>query len=461
MADNSLKQYIDVYEEHKALIDSHSAPLMNSLRPAACEALKNCVLPKKGAENYEHTDLNEILAPDYGLNLARVPISINPLEAFRCGVPSLSTSLFMLLNDSFAATRAGRDSLPEGVEMCSLPDFCRRHPEVAEKYYGQIAPLSNPIVALDTMLAQDGVALYVPKGVKVEKTIQLVNVLNNGLPLMAVRRVLVIIEDDAEARVLVCDHTQNPELDFCSIGVVEIFAGKRSRFDWYDMEESTERTSRLNTIYTRLDEEANVMIDGITLFNGRTRNEYHGVFTAPHAELHLYGMGIEDEQRRLETYTHIDHSATDCRTDELFKYVVEDEAVGSFTGRIYVAHGASGTEAYQANRNIVGSPTARMYSKPQLEIYNDDVKCSHGCAVGQLDEMQIFYLRSRGIDEAEARLFLKQAFMADVIDAVSLPELRDRLHVLVERRFAGEKMSCEHCGGSCHPETHPETKEEL
>lgn len=449
MADNALKQYIEVYEEHRALIDSHSAPVMNERRPAAADALKDMTLPRKGSENYEHTDMSAILAPDYGLNLARIPISINPLEAFRCGVPSLSTSLFMLLNDSFAATKSGRESLTEGIEMCSLPDFCRRHPEIAEKYYGRIAPLTNPIVALDTMLAQDGVALYIPKGVKVEKPIQLVNVLNNGLPLMAIRRVLVILEEEAEAKVLVCDHTQNPELEFCTIGVVEIFAGKRSRFDWYDMEESTRKTSRLNAIYTRIEEEANVLIDGITLFNGRTRNEYHAEFTAPHGELHLYGMGIEDEDRRLETYSFINHASPDCHTDELFKYVVEDEATGSFTGRIYVAHGASGTEAYQANRNIVSSEKARMYSKPQLEIYNDDVKCSHGCAVGQLDEMQIFYLRSRGIDEANARLLLKQAFMSDVIDGVRLPELRDRLHNLVERRFAGEKMSCENCGAGC------------
>lgn len=451
MADNALKQYIDVYEAHTALIDSHSAPVMNSVRPAACAALKECRLPAKGSENYEHTDLSAMLSPDYGLNLARIPISVNPLEAFRCGVPSLSTALFMLLNDSFAATRAGREALPEGVEMRSLPDFCRRHPEIAERYYAKAASLSNPIVALNTMLAQDGVALYVPKGVKVEKTIQLVNVINNGLPLMAVRRVLVILEEEAEAKVLVCDHTQNRDLDFCALGVVEIFAGRNSRFDWYDLEESSQKTSRLNAIYARLDEGANVLVDGITLFNGRTRNEYFGDFTAPHGELHFYGMGIEDEQRRLETYSHVNHSAPDCHTNELFKYVVDDEAIGSFTGRIYVAHGASGTEAYQANRNIVGSPTARMYSKPQLEIYNDDVKCSHGCAVGQLDEMQIFYMRSRGIDEATARLLLKQAFMTDVINAVRLPELHDRLLTLVERRFAGEKMSCETCQGSCHP----------
>ena len=116
---------------------------------------------------------------------------------------------------------------------------------------------------------------------------------------------------------------------------------------------------------------------------------------------------------------------------------------------IYVDENASQTVAYQANRNLVGSDEARMHSKPQLEIYNDDVKCSHGCAIGQLDPMQIFYMRSRGISEAEARLLLKQAFMADVIEGVRLPVLRDRLRQIVDRRFSGEDASCAECPAKC------------
>lgn len=451
MTDRALQQYIELYEEHTALIDSHSAEVMNALRPEACEALRTSTLPAKGSEDYEHTDLSELLAPDYGLNLARVPIGVSPLEVFRCGVPALSTALFMLQNDTFSATRAGRESLPEGVEMCSLPDFCRRHPEVAKAHYGRIADMKNPLVALDTMLAQDGVALYVPKGVKLERPLQLVNVINNGMPLMAVRRVLVILEDDAEARILVCDHTQNDTERFCALGVVEIALGARSSLEWYDLEESTRLTTRLNAIYSQQGEDSRLLIDGITLFNGTTRNEYHARFTAPHATLRLFGMGIEDDARRLDTLSRISHDVPDCKTEELFKYVVEDQALGAFSGRIHVAPGASGTEAFQANRNIVGNDSARMYSKPQLEIYNDDVKCSHGCAIGQLDPMQIFYLRSRGIDEADARLLLKQAFMADVIDAVPLDELRERLHILTERRLAGERIDCDNCAAACHP----------
>lgn len=162
-------------------------------------------------------------------------------------------------------------------------------------------------------------------------------------------------------------------------------------------------------------------------------------------------MDIGDEKRHLSTYSRIEHAVPRCHSDELFKYSVDDEAYADFIGRIYVAEGAEKTEAYQSNRSLVCSDTAKVSSRPQLEIYNDDVKCSHGSATGQLDPMQLFYMRTRGLSEETARLLLRQAFMADVIDAVAIDSLRDRLHLLVEKRFAGVASACASCrGAGCH-----------
>ena len=273
---------------------------------------------------------------------------------------------------------------------------------------------------------------------------------NNNAPLLASRRILIVMEEDSEAKVLVCDHTQAPKIDFCSVQVVEIVAGERSRLDFYDLEESTQRTARLSSLWMRQDADSEVLLDSMTLYNGITRNEFHTRFAGRHARLHMLVMGIEDESRRLDTYSRISHDVPECNTDELFKYVVDDDAVGSFAGLIYVAEGAMKTEAYQSNRNLVGSDSAKMHSKPQLEIYNDDVKCSHGTAIGQLDEKQLFYMMTRGISEEHARLMLKQAFMSDVIDGISLPPLRDRLKLMVERRFAGEQTACSSCPVGCN-----------
>lgn len=440
---SAINQYLDLYTQHKELVDSNSAHALNALRTEAFIALESMTLPKAGSDNYENCDLEALLAPDYGLNIANVPIDVNPSATLSCDVPTVSRSLSMLINDTYTAS--GFPGNVDGVEICSLREAAVNHPDLVKDYYGKLANLSNPIVALDTLLAQDGMFLYVKKGTKLEKPLQLINILENGAPLMAVRRILIVIEEDADAKLLVCDHTQNPETDFLSLETVEIFVGKNARFDYYSLEESSQKTKRLSSLYLKQEEGSNVTVDGLTLFNGYTRNEYNCSFEGENATLNLFGLAIEDDNRKISTYSNIAHKKPNCKSEELFKYTADDNATASFTGRIYVDYGATGTEAYQANRNLIGSDSATITSRPELEIYNDDVKCSHGCAIGRLDDMQLFYMRTRGLSEDTARLLLKQAFMADVIDKIEIPVLRDKLHLMVERRFAGEKSACQNC----------------
>lgn len=442
---NALTQYIDLYKAHHPLIEKSSAEALGYGRHAAMLKLEQCQLPAAGSENYECTDLNAMLAPDFGINLADVSMDVNPELSFRCGVPDMNAAHLYVLNDSVRIPESTSAGLPEGVEVCSLRDMARKNPDFIRRYYGAAADADNPLVALDTMLMRDGICIHVGKGIRLEHPLQLVNILAGSVPLMAVRRLLIVVDDDAEATLVACDHTQTSGVCLMSLQTIEIFVGERARFDYYDLEESSKDTRRLSTLWLRQEAESNVMIDGITLYNGETRNEYYCRFQGEHAELRLFGMGIEDKERRLDSYSYVDHAVGKCHTEELFKYVVDDHAAGAFAGIVYVAPGASGTEAYQSNRNIVGSGDARMWSKPQLEIYNDDVKCSHGTATGQLDSMQLFYMRTRGLSDETARLLLKQAFMSDVIEGVRLESLRERLHHLVEHRFAGESASCAGC----------------
>lgn len=442
---SALKQYLNLYREYHSLIDSHSVPGINAWRPGAAKILEDTVLPKANYGNYKNCDLNAMLAPDYGLNIARLDIDVNPAATFRCDVPTLTPTPFIVVNDT--VTESGCRELPEGVFAGSLCEFANKEPELFDRFYGKAADMTNPAVALDSLLVQDGFVLLVRKGVRLDRPLQLVNILQNGAPLMAVRRILVIIEDEADARLLVCDHTQNPETDFLALETIEIFAGRDSRFDFYSLEESTPRTTRISALYLKQDRGSRVVIDGITLYNGNSRNEYYCSLLDEGASLRLLGMGIEDEIRTLSSYSRIEHLAPRCKSDELFRFTADDRARAAFIGRIFVAPGAVGTEAYQSNRNLVGSDEAKIESQPELEIYNDDVKCSHGSAVGQLDPLQLFYMRTRGLSEVTARLLLKQAFMADIIDGIGVESLRDRLRLLVERRFSGSASACASCSG--------------
>ena len=441
----SKTQYINLYRECRNLITSHSSEVMNALRDEACCHLEQQGFPAKRVEDYKYTDVEALFAPDYGLNIGRLDIPVNPYDVFKCDVPNMSTSLYFVVNDTFYNRALPKATLPEGVILGSLKELSAQHPELVSTYYGQLARTEeDAVTALNTMLAQDGLLLYVPKGVVVEKPIQLVNILRADVNFMVNRRVLIVLEDNAQARILACDHTTD-EVDFLATQVIEAFVGRGASLELYELEESTPRTTRLSNLYVRQEADSNVHINGITLVGGTTRNTTRVVLTGRGAHIDLCGMAIADKQQHVDNHTFIDHAVSDCTSHELFKYVLDDEATGAFAGKVLVREGAQHTDSQQTNRNLCLTRQARMYTQPQLEIYADDVKCSHGATVGQLNEDALFYMQQRGISFVEARQLLMRAFVGEVIDGVGLEALRDRLHHLVEKRFRGELGKCGDC----------------
>ena len=439
------QQYIDLFSQCEAMICRHSTEVMNAPRAAAFADFERLGFPTRKDENYKYTDVSKFFEPDYGLNLNRLDIPVNPYDVFKCDVPNMSTSLYFVVNDAFYNRALPKSHLPEGVLFGSLSELAAQHPELVKKYYGKLADTSKDgVTALNTALAQDGVLLYVPKNVVVERPIQLVNIFRSDVDTMANRRILVIMEPRSRARLLVCDHSID-DVKFLATQVVEIFAGEGAYFDYYDLEESSVSTTRFSSLHVRQAARSNVLVNGITLTNGLTRNNYYVELDGEYAESSLCGMAILDKEQQVDTYTHITHAVPNGTSDELFKNVLNDRAVGAFSGRILVKEGAEKTVANQTNRNLCATREARMYSKPQLEIYADDVKCSHGMSTGQLDENALFYMRSRGIPFEEARMLLSVAFTADVIEHVRLEALKDRLHKLVEKRFRGELAKCADC----------------
>ena len=442
---NSEQQYIELFAQCEAMICKHSAEVLNSPRTKAFEDFKRQGFPTRKVEAYKYTDVSNAFAPDYGLNLNRLDIPVNPYDAFRCDVPNMSTALYFMVNDSFYNKALPKSNLPEGVLLGSLKDLSESYPELVGRYYGKLAETSkDAVVALNTMLAQDGLFLYVPKGVVVEKPIQLVNILRADVNFMVNRRVLVVLEDGAQARLLMCDHAMD-KVDFLATQVIEAYVGTGATLDLYELEENTTATRRFSYLNVYQEADSNVLLGGITLHNGLTRNTTRVTLAGRGAHIDLSGMAIADKHQHVDNHTFIDHRVSDCTSRELFKYVLDDSAVGAFAGKVLVREGAQHTASEQTNRNLCVTREARMYTQPQLEIYADDVKCSHGATVGQLDENALFYMRQRGISEREARLLLMFAFVGDVVDRIRLDALRDRLHLLVEKRFRGEMGKCQGC----------------
>jgi len=440
-----MEQYIEFFKSQRDKIDALSATLLNSCRDKAFEAFEQLGFPVYKSENYQETNISNLLETDFGFYLDSVASNFNPHKVFHCSVPNLSSHVHFVLNGHFYQEEK-ETHLPKNVFSGSLNVFANQYPELFSKYYNQQATQKGDgLSAFNTMFAQDGYVLYVPKNVIVENPIQLANILCGSINSLVNRRILVIIESGAQAKLLICDHTKDEKPLIAATQVTEIYVGENAVFDFCELEESSKNTIRLTSNFVQQAASSNVMMNNVVLSNGITRNNYQIDLEGEHAETNLYGMAILDDCQKADNYTLIHHKVPNCQSAELFKYVLDEEALGVFSGRIIVAPGAQKTQAYQNNRNLLTGDKCRMYSKPQLEIYADDVKCSHGMTTGQLDETALFYLRSRGIPNDEAVLLLKSAFTNDVIQGIRIEGLRDRLKLLVEKRFRGELVKCQGC----------------
>ncbi len=453
---SSEQQYIELYEQARQMIFNHAPEEMNAVRDEAFEDFKRQGFPSRKVERYKYTDIDKLFAPDYGVNLNRLEIPVDPYQAFRCDVPNLSTSLYFVVNDTFYNKALPQASLPAGVIIGSLRDhFSHRSPLTAHlsKYYAKLAKTSDDaITALNTMLAQDGMLVYVPKNVKVDRAIQVINILKatpqnaqRVVPdLMVNRRVLIILEEGAELKMLFCDHAAD-DRNFLATQVIEAYVGANASLDLYCLEETHYKNVRLSNVYIDQQRDSRVNHNVITLHNGTTRNKLDLTFSGEGAECGCYGCVIADKQQHVDNNTLITHKVAHCTSNELYKYVLDDKSTGAFAGRVLVEHGAQKTTSQMTNQNLTATKEARMYTQPMLEIYADDVKCAHGSTVGQLNNAALFYMRQRGISLKEAKLLLQNAFINEVIDKMQLEPLRDRLHYLVEKRFRGELNKCDGC----------------
>ena len=463
---NSENQYIDLYEQAAGMIKSHAPEAMNAVRDQAFEDFRKLGFPSKKVEQYKYTDIQKLFEPDYGVNINRLEIPVDPYEAFRCDVPNLSTSLYFVVNDAFyregkLEVRGERlphstPKLPEGVIVDSMANvFSHPSPLTSHlsEYYSKLAKTGDDaITALNTMLAQDGMLVYVPKNVKVDRAIQVINILkatpSNAqkvvTDLMVNRRVLIVLEAGAELKMLFCDHAAD-DRNFLATQVIEAYVGDNASLDLYCLEETHAKNVRVSNVYIDQQRDSRVNHNVITLHNGITRNKLDLTFSGEGAECQCYGCVIADKQQHVDNNTLIVHKVPHCTSNELYKYVLDDKATGAFAGRVLVEHGAQKTTSQMTNQNLTATKEARMYTQPMLEIYADDVKCAHGSTVGQLNDAALFYMRQRGISLNEAKLLLQNAFINEVIDKMQLEPLRDRLHYLVEKRFRGELNKCDGC----------------
>ena len=313
------QQYIDLFQQCREDIDNNSVDLMNELRDAAFDTFKEMGFPTSKEEEYIHSNISSAFDSDLGLNIRDIPIPVNPYDTFKCDVPNLSTNLHFLVNDRYYENSNQVEGLPEGVYAGGMKEFAKKYPAIFKEYYGEGGDYSkNGLVAYNTMFAPDGFVLYIPKGVKIDKPLQLINILRGAVDLNVNRRLLIIAEAGAKAKLLICDHAID-DVHFVVTQVTEIFANESSEIDFYELEENSTKVTRLSSLYTAQQSKSNVIASNITLHNGYTRNNYRFRLLGEEAHATIGGLAIADKDQHVDNYAFLDHASPNCTSNELFK----------------------------------------------------------------------------------------------------------------------------------------------
>ena len=439
-----VQEYINLFESNKALIDKPCTRKLNEEREKAFVRFRAEGFPKLKDENWLHTNVAKKFETDYGMDLGRKAGANSVKGSFTCDVPNLKTVRGYIVNDCFAITEEDRNKLPKGVLIGKINEIAESNPEIIDSFYNQLASKGDSIVQFNTSFVQDGIILYVPKNTVIDETIQIVAQLQTNVDILTNRRLLVVMEENSHASLLLCDHSSTDKKSL-SIEVTEIFIGRGASLDLYELEETTESNTRLGNLFVNQKHDSRFNHCNITLTNGFTRNYIEVALDGEGADTNIDGLAIGDKKQHIDNRTLVEHKKGHCTSNELYKYILDEESIGVFAGKMLICTDAQQTVSQQTNRNLCLTSCARMYAQPQLEIYADDVKCSHGSTVGQLDENALFYMQQRGIPADEARHLLMYAFAGEVIDNIKLEALRERLHILVEKRFRGELNHCKGC----------------
>jgi Fe-S cluster assembly protein SufD len=444
------EKYIELFQNNRALISNGEPDFLKQLREDAIQSFGKSGFPKRKEEHYKYTHLEPVFDGELDFVFKSRNIEFDDKELFRCDVPMLDSHVLTVLNGFF--NNPGTPPLYElenGIIYGSLKEATLRYPELVAKYLGKNASMKNEtFVSLNTAFSQDGIFLYVPDGATMDKPIQIIHLLLSDKNQMVHHRNLFVVGKNASAQVIICDHTLAPHM-FLTNSVTEAYTGENGNLDILRLQNEHNNSCQVTNTWITQERASRCQHSTITLHGGLVRNNLHVKMIGEGAESNALGLYLTDKMQHVDNFTIIEHASPNCTSNQHYKGVLDDTSTGSFNGKIHVYPDAQKTAAFQTNNNILLSDTAKMNTKPQLEIYADDVKCSHGATVGQLDEDALFYLQSRGIPKDESRLLLMDAFADGVISRIEQTILQIRIRDLVGKRLRGELSRCNNCAMDC------------
>lgn len=426
--DKLLDTYI-AFEEELGPKDS-----IQKLRSQALKTFENLGFPTKKLEAWKYTSLNSLLQNDYLLfPKSEKAVELNQIKhAFLYEIDTYKVVFIDGVHSPFLS-----DTTHDGLDVCLLSAALSKpkYKKLIDTYFGSVADTDESMTALNTTYAREGAYIYIPPSVVAEKPIEIIHLStgDQGAVWLQPRNLIVV---DTNAQVQIVERHQSlkehPVVTNC---VTEIFAHPEALVDYYKIQNDMDSASLIDNTYIAQDKNSHVSVHTFSFGGKITRNNLNFYQNGEHINSTLKGITLLQEKQHVDHYTLVHHAQPNCESHQDYKGIFSDRSVGVFNGKILVDKIAQKTNAFQQNNNIILDYKAKVNTKPQLEIFADDVRCSHGCTIGQLDQEALFYLRSRGIPKKEAKALMTYAFANNVLESVQIPTLKKKINKLIANKL--------------------------
>ncbi|MEZ4690398.1 MAG: Fe-S cluster assembly protein SufD [Ignavibacteria bacterium] len=387
-------------------LNGESKNNIHKIRQDAIASFEELGFPVKKMEEWKYTNLKPVFKHDFKtvFEPAKTQLKRKDLEKYL--VEGLKVNLLVFINGQFNEKLSSIVTRSEKIFIGSFSEGRISFNDVIEKHFSKYADYKNrSLTALNTAFAKDGAFIYLKKGVQVSEPVHILNIADASADSVMIQpRNLIVAEEGSDIKIIEDYYSLGDNHSFTN-AVTEIYCAPNARLDRYKIQNDNDKAYHVGTTQVQQEQDSYFSDTTISWGSAITRNDLNAVFNGTNTECHFYGLYLLNGKQHVDNHTLADHKMPHCYSNELYKGIIDDKATGVFNGKIMVREDAQKTNAYQSNGNILLSEDATIYSKPQLEIFADDVKCSHGATTGQLNKEEMFYLRSRGIGKDEPEFY--------------------------------------------------------
>lgn len=424
-----LKEYlVENFDSYYNNLNGLSETFFGEAKKEYYEELKSSDFPTLKTEQWKYTNLNEIVKENF------IPASLNNKKetldnsSVSFLLDSTESIKLVFVNGIFEEKLSDLSKVPDGIIIKNLNTAVKENKKLVEVHFNNILKDKSLFNTINNVYSTDGLFVYVPKNKVLEIPVQILHLTgNNENKLMSVPRNLIFADSNSEISIVV-NYKGINENSYLMNALTEVFLDNDARVNVYTIQDENENAYHIENTVVYQSKNSNYSNYTFTFGGKITRNDLSSSLQGENIESHFYGLSLGKGEEHIDNHTFVDHAKPNCMSNELYKGILDDKSHGVFAGKILVDKDAQKTNAYQSNKTVLLSKEAKIDTKPQLEIFADDVKCSHGATVGQLDSTALFYIKTRGIGEDTAKSMLIRAFAADVIENVKIDELRDLLN---------------------------------